>query len=79
MAIVPKPNDIAQFVFFVRGEKEMLDVDLANLYGVAVVADHVFSQSFHCACRDISGSVDSLLLTEFFPRRPGDESSQVLY
>ena len=38
IAIVPKPNDIAHFVFFVRGEKVMLDVDLANLYGVTTKA-----------------------------------------
>jgi hypothetical protein len=34
MAIILKPENAAQFVFFVRGEKVMLDVDLAKLYGV---------------------------------------------
>jgi hypothetical protein len=32
--IVPKPENIAQFVFFLRGEKVMFDADLAKLYGV---------------------------------------------
>jgi hypothetical protein len=34
MAITLKPEKVAQFVFFVRGEKVMLDADLAMLYGV---------------------------------------------
>jgi ORF6N domain len=34
MAIILKPENIAQLVFFVRGEKVMLDADLARLYGV---------------------------------------------
>jgi hypothetical protein len=34
MAIILKPENVAQLVFFVRGEKVMLDVDLAKLYGV---------------------------------------------
>ena len=34
MAVILKPESVAQFVFFVRGEKVMLDVDLAKLYGV---------------------------------------------
>ena len=34
MTIVLKPENIAQLVFFVRGEKVMLDADLARLYGV---------------------------------------------
>jgi hypothetical protein len=34
MAIILKPEHVAQFVFFVRGEKVMLDADLARLYGV---------------------------------------------
>ena len=29
--IVPKPENIAQFVFFLRGEKVLLDADLAML------------------------------------------------
>ena len=32
--IAPKPENLAQLVFFVRGEKVMLDADLASLYGV---------------------------------------------
>ena len=34
MAIILKPENLAQLVFFVRGEKVMLDADLARLYGV---------------------------------------------
>ena len=36
--IVLKPENVAQLVFFVRGEKVMLDVDLAKLYGVTTKA-----------------------------------------
>jgi ORF6N domain-containing protein len=38
MAIVLKPEDLSHLVFFVRGEKVMLDVDLARLYGVTTKA-----------------------------------------
>src|SRR6266404_4376987 len=31
--IVLKPENVAQLVFFMRGEKVMFDVDLAMLYG----------------------------------------------
>ena len=34
--IVLKPENVAQFVFFMRGEKVMFDADLAMLYGVEV-------------------------------------------
>ncbi len=34
MAIVLKPENVAKLVFFIRGEKVMLDADLAQLYGV---------------------------------------------
>jgi DNA-binding PadR family transcriptional regulator len=34
MAIILKPENLAQLVFVVRGEKVMLDADLARLYGV---------------------------------------------
>src|SRR5260370_773203 len=34
MAIILKPENVAQLVFFIRGEKVMLDADLAMLYGV---------------------------------------------
>ena len=34
MAIILKPENLARFVFFIRGEKVMLDSDLATLYGV---------------------------------------------
>ncbi len=34
MAIVLKPENVARLVFFIRGEKVMLDTDLAMLYGV---------------------------------------------
>jgi hypothetical protein len=34
MAIILKPENLAQLVFFVRGEKVMLDADLARLHGV---------------------------------------------
>src|ERR1700681_776845 len=34
MAIILKPENVARLVFFVRGEKVMLDRDLAELYGV---------------------------------------------
>jgi hypothetical protein len=32
--IIPKPESLAQLVFIVRGEKVILDADLAMLYGV---------------------------------------------
>ncbi len=32
--IIPQPDNLAQFVFLVRGEKVLLDTDLADLYGV---------------------------------------------
>ncbi|MDQ6622103.1 MAG: ORF6N domain-containing protein [Verrucomicrobiota bacterium] len=32
--LVLKPEHLARFVFFIRGEKIMLDADLARLYGV---------------------------------------------
>src|SRR5205807_10589635 len=38
MAIILKPENVARLVFFVRGEKVMLDVDLAKLYGVTTKA-----------------------------------------
>jgi hypothetical protein len=34
MATVLKPENVAQLVFFIRGEKVMLDADPAGLYGV---------------------------------------------
>src|SRR5258708_5172238 len=34
--IVMKPENVAQLVFFLRGEKVMFDADLAMLYGVEV-------------------------------------------
>jgi hypothetical protein len=32
--IIPKPENLAKLVFLVRGEKVLLDTDLADLYGV---------------------------------------------
>jgi ORF6N domain len=32
--IVPQPENLAKLVFFIRGEKVLLDTDLADLYGV---------------------------------------------
>ena len=34
MSIALKPENVAQLVFFIRGEKVILDADLAMLYGV---------------------------------------------
>jgi ORF6N domain len=34
MKLALKPENLAQLVFFIRGEKVMLDSDLAALYGV---------------------------------------------
>ena len=34
MSIVLKPENVVQLVFFIRGEKVLLDADLAMLYGV---------------------------------------------
>jgi hypothetical protein len=34
VALILKPENLARFVFFIRGEKVMLDADLATLYGV---------------------------------------------
>jgi hypothetical protein len=36
--VVPKPENIAQLVLFLRGEKVILDRDLASLYGVTTKA-----------------------------------------
>ena len=36
--VVPKPENIAQLVLFVRGEKVIVDRDLASLYGVSTKA-----------------------------------------
>ena len=33
--IIPKPENLAKLVYVVRGEKAVLDADLADLYGVA--------------------------------------------
>jgi hypothetical protein len=33
-SIAPKPENLAQLVLFLRGEKVLLDADLASLYGV---------------------------------------------
>jgi hypothetical protein len=33
-ALTPRPENLAQLVFFIRGERVMLDADLAMLYGV---------------------------------------------
>jgi hypothetical protein len=38
MAIILKPENVAQLVFLIRGEKVMLDADLARLYGVSTKA-----------------------------------------
>jgi hypothetical protein len=38
MAILLKPENVAQLVFLIRGEKVMLDADLATLYGVSTKA-----------------------------------------
>jgi ORF6N domain-containing protein len=38
MKLALKPENIAQLVFFVRGEKVMFDADLAKLYGVSTKA-----------------------------------------
>ena len=38
MAIILKPENVARLVFFIRGEKVILDVDLAKLYGVTTKA-----------------------------------------
>lgn len=33
-AVAPKPENLAKLVFLIRGEKVLLDTDLAELYGV---------------------------------------------
>ena len=38
MAVVLKPENVARLGFFIRGEKVMLDADLAKLYGVTTKA-----------------------------------------
>jgi len=38
MKLALKPENLAQLVFLIRGEKAMLDVDLAKLYGVSTKA-----------------------------------------
>jgi len=35
---MPNPAELPQLVFFVRGERVMLDADLAKLYGVSTKA-----------------------------------------
>jgi hypothetical protein len=34
VAVALKPENVAQLVFFIGGEKVMIDADLAMLYGV---------------------------------------------
>ena len=34
-SIRPKPEDLVPLIFMIRGEKVLLDTDLAALYGVA--------------------------------------------
>lgn len=36
--VAPRPDLVAEIVFFVRGERVLLDVDLAELYGVTTAA-----------------------------------------
>ncbi|HEY5992377.1 MAG TPA: ORF6N domain-containing protein, partial [Candidatus Udaeobacter sp.] len=38
MKLALKPENLAQLVYFIRGEKVMLDADLAKLYGVSTKA-----------------------------------------
>ena len=38
MKLTLRPENIAQLVYFIRGEKVMLDADLAKLYGVSTKA-----------------------------------------
>ena len=38
MAVILKPENVAQLVFFIRGERVMFDADLAMLYGVRTKA-----------------------------------------
>jgi hypothetical protein len=38
MRVIVKPENIAQLVFFIRGEKVIFDADLAKLYGVPTKA-----------------------------------------
>jgi hypothetical protein len=38
MKLALKPENLAQLVYFIRGEKVMLDADLARLYGVSTKA-----------------------------------------
>jgi hypothetical protein len=35
---MPKPDELAQLVFFLRSERVMLDADLTRLYGVSTKA-----------------------------------------
>src|SRR5688572_2698913 len=37
-ALVPKPENLASLVYIVRGERVLLDADLAELYGVSTRA-----------------------------------------
>lgn len=32
--VIPKPENLARLVLFIRGEKVLLDTDLADLYGI---------------------------------------------
>lgn len=34
-AVIPKPENLVKLVYLIRGEKVLLDADLADLYGVA--------------------------------------------
>lgn len=38
MKVALKPDNVAQLVFFIRGEKVLFDADLAKLYGVTTKA-----------------------------------------
>jgi len=38
LSVVPKPENLASLVLFLRGDKVLLDTDLASLYGVETKA-----------------------------------------
>ena len=38
LSVIPKPENLASLVLFLRGDKVLLDTDLASLYGVETKA-----------------------------------------
>lgn len=70
-AIAPKPENLAKLVFLIRGEKVLLDADLADLYGVAT---KVLNQAVK---RNLDRFPDDFMF-QLTPEEWGDMRSQIV-